>query len=778
MTREGLLRVRLADLPQDLLLRHVANGEEPAVGRLLAARGLLPEDLPRLADEAAAPPWQDLPGITQIVEEVAEFLRRGGRLAIHGDYDVDGITGAAIAARAVESLGHRPEVFLPHRLRDGYGLKSETVRRLQEGGIGGILTIDCGVSAHAAAQVAAELGVRLWITDHHLQGDVLPEAPMAHPGSLDREHPLRWLSGAGVALQLARAWLGSRSEELLDLAALGTLADQVPLLGENRRIARTGLRRMGEHPRPGIAALLQVARFQGPIDEEAAAFVLAPRLNASGRLDHPDLALHLLQAGLGEAGEIAQRLESLNRQRRTLEQEVSREAMAQVPPGASCVVVHGEGWHRGVIGIVAARLVDEFSLPAFVMSVEGGVAYGSARAPAGAPLLEALTAARGWLAEFGGHPGAAGFHLGAGAVEGLKGALETYYRSHPPVAEPRLVDARLRLGDASLAVVDGLERLRPFGPGQPQPQWLIEDAEVLEDRAIGDGRHRRLRLRDRSGESVALHWRAGEVGVDRVDLVAALEADTFQGERRARLRVVERAPSAMAELRRQAALPPRIVPGPGAAEVLDRRGMGPGEVAGLCHYYTLDGLTVGRSAAAFGEGFYPSADAPEELMALYRSGRLRGVVGPHPVPFLPIQTVVAMERAASPMELRAVASGRRLVLGYRPLDEHSLAQAAAVWAPTDDDLRQAYRQMRLWPAQKLALPPEGPTELVPYLVFRELGLVAPDGMTPHPVRLEDSRLLAAFRQRAQAFAESAGVWYGQFEELCRLLSDAEALGVG
>ncbi len=775
MAPEGVLHLQLADLSQELLLRHVADGELPAVARLFAARGLAPQDLAGLAEEGTEPDWQEMPGIVEIVEQVAEFLQRGGRLAIHGDYDVDGITGAAIAARAVESLGYRPEVFLPHRLKDGYGLKSETVRRLHAQGVQGILTVDCGVSAHAAAEVAAELGVRLWITDHHARGPVLPKAPMAHPGSLDEDHPLRWLSGAGVALQLGRAWLGAASVELWDLAALGTLADQVPLRGENRRIARRGLRRISEHPRPGIAALLQVARYQGPIDEEAAAFVLAPRLNASGRLDHPDLAFRLLQADRGTASEIAERLERLNRQRRTIEQEVSREAKEQVPAGAPCVVVHADGWHRGVIGIVAARLVDEFAVPAFVMSVEEGIAYGSARAPAGAPLLEALTAARGCLKEFGGHPGAAGFHLDAESLAEFRAALEAYYGSHPPTPEPRPVDARLRLGDAALAVVDGLERLRPFGAGQPVPQWLIEDAEVLEDKPIGDGRHRRLRLRDRSGEAVALHWRAGEVGERRLDLIVALEADTFQGERRARLRVVERAPSAMAVLRRRAALPPRVLPGPGASEVLDRRGMGPGEISGLCHYYTLDGLTVGRAVAAFGEGVYPSAEAPDELRELYRSGRLRGVAGPHPVSCLPIETVVAMERAASLAELRAAAAGRRLVLAYRPLDEHSLAEAAKAWAPSDDDLRQAYRQMRLWPPEKLALPPEAPEDLVAYLVFRELGLVGAQGMTPHRVRLEDSRLLEAFRQRARAFAESAGLWYGAFDKLCRALVEGQAL---
>ena len=771
MAKEGLLRVRLADPAHDLLARHVGLGEPPAAARLFAARGLTPETLKALAQDGDEQDFRDLPGVARIADEVRAFLQEGGRLAIHGDYDVDGITGAAIAAWAVEALGHRAQVFLPHRLKDGYGLKAETVRRLREQGVGGILTVDCGGTAVEAAHVARELGVRLWITDHHELGDRLPDAPMAHPGSLDADHPLRWLSGAGVALQLARAWLGAGSGAVLDLAALGTLADQVPLVGENRRIARRGLRAIGAKPRPGISALLAAARYQGEVDEETAAFVLAPRLNAGGRLDHPDIALRLLRATEGDAPEIAQRLELLNRQRRAIEQDVVRQARVQVPAGASCVVVHGEGWHRGVIGIVAAHLAEEFAQPAFVMSVDSGLAFGSARAPAGSPLMEALRAARGCLREFGGHPGAAGFHLDAEALPELRQALEEFYRAHPAQPEPLRVDARLHLGDAALAVVDALQRLRPFGAGHPAPRWLIEDAEVVEDRPIGDGHHRRIRLRDRSGEAVALHWRASEVAERRLDLVASIEADTFQGERRARLTVVERAPSALAVLRGLAAAPPRAVPGPGAREVLDRRGMGPGETAGLCHYYTLDPLTSSRAVAAFGEGFYPAAQAQEELTALLRSGRLRGVVGPHPVPFLPITTVVAMERAASLEELRASAAGRTLVLAYRPMDERSLALAAEAWSPSDEELRQAYRRMRSWPGEKILNPPDAPGELVAYLVFQELGLIGPQGLTPHQVRLEDSRLLEAFRARALAFSKGVGVWYGAFDGLRQALQD-------
>ena len=766
-----LLRLRLPALPEDVLLRHVALGELPAVARLLAARGLTPEDLARLSTDGAAPDWREVPGLQEVAQDVLAFLGQGGRLAIHGDYDVDGITGAAIALEAVRAAGHDAEVFLPHRLQDGYGLRPDTVLRLAERGVEGILTVDCGVSSFAAAEVARERGVRLWITDHHLRGERAPRAPMAHPGSLDAEHAMRWLSGAGVALQFARALIGSRAEDLVDLAALGTLADQVPLRGENRRLVRQGLERIARQPRPGLAALLRAARYQGPVDEDAVAFVLAPRLNASGRLDHPDVALRLLQADAGTAAELAQHLETLNRRRRALEQDVAEAARAQVAPGAPCAVAYGEGWHRGVIGIVAARLAEEAQVPAFVVSIEGAEAYGSARAAGGLPLLEALAAVGGCLREYGGHPGAAGFQLEAAALGELRLGLQAYYRDHPAVPEPCRVDARLRLADAELGAVDALARLRPFGPGQPAPQWLIEDAEVIEDRPIGDGSHRRMRLRDRTGEATALHWRSGAAPSAHIDLVAALESDTYQGTRRPRLRVVDRAPSAMARLRQAAVAPPQVTVGPGPAEIVDRRGMGPGECVGLIHYFTLDSLTVGRAAAAFGEGFYPAAPGEEELLTeLWRSGRLRGIVGPHAVRGLPIDAVVAMERPATPGELAAAAAGRRVVLAYRPLDEQALATLAGSWAPSDDDLRAAYRRMRSWTSAQLGRPPAAAEDLVPFLVFRELGLIGPEGLGDQKVRLEDSPLLLALRRRAGAFRDTAPLWYGDLRAIRQSLT--------
>ncbi len=762
------LRVRLAQADHGLLAEHLAAGTKPLLSRLLAARGISPQDLADLLSDTPPPPPEEIPGLADIAQEIRGFLAEGGRLAVHGDYDVDGVSGCSIAVLAIEAMGYAATPFLPHRLHDGYGLSAQTVDRLADQGIGGILTVDCGVSSSEAADRALARGVRLWVTDHHQLPRVLPKAPIAHPGLLPEGHALRPLSGAGMALQLARSWLGDGAERLVDLAALGTLADQVPLLGVNRVIVRAGLRALAQSPRPGIAALLAVARGQGEIDEEAIAFLVAPRLNACGRLESPDLALALLRAGAEEAPGLAQRADELNRRRQSIERGVLEAARAQSQDGA-CAFVAGEGWHRGVIGIVAARLVEETGKPAFVIGIEGEEAHGSARTP-GAPLLEALEQHQDLLESFGGHAGAAGFRLKAAHVEALGAGLKAFYQGRQHMAASLRVDGRLRLGDAALEGVEALSHLRPYGAGLPAPVWLVEDVEVLEDRATRDGRHRLMRLRDASGFSSAVHWRGSPAPGTFVDLVAALEENAFRGQRSARLRIVESAPSARQALRGTAVSPPQARQGGKPSEILDRRGSGPPERNEPCHYFTLDTLTLERAVDAFGDGYYPTAPgADEELLELYESGRLRGVVGPHPAPSLPLEEVVAIERGAEPQELSAAAAGRRLVLAFGRDQEGVLQRQAKAWAPSDDELRDAFRAMRRLPKERLRLPPAEPEMALAWHVFREIGLLGDDGLREQPASLDDSQLLALYRRRAARFTETAALFYGPIQALERAL---------
>ncbi|MDA8345189.1 MAG: DHHA1 domain-containing protein [Thermaerobacter sp.] len=772
------LHVRLAPFDAQLMGEHLQAGTEPILARLLAARSITPQELLALVEDPLVPSPDEIPGLAQLAQEVREFLDGGGRLAVHGDYDVDGVSGTAIALAAIEQIGFTARAVLPHRLKDGYGLSAATVDRLNGSGIGGILTVDCGVSSVEAAQRARELGMRLWITDHHALPAILPDALMAHPGVLPERHPLRSLSGAGMALQLARAWLGEEADALLDLATLGTLADQVPLLGANRSIVRRGLRMLARAPRPGIAALLAVARHQGEIDEEAIAFLVAPRLNACGRIDTPDLALSILRSDLDGALALARHADELNRQRQSIERDVLDAARSQAARG-SCAFAAGEGWHRGVVGIVAARLVEETGKPAFVLGIDGEQAHGSARTPVGTPLLEALRANAALLESFGGHAGAAGFHLASDRLEALRDGLQAFYADCAPQAAAVPADGRLRLGEAALAGVEALSRLRPYGAGLPAPVWLVEDAQVIEDRAIGDGRHRLMRLRDATGVSSAVHWRGGPAPGARLDVVAALEENAFRGQRSARLRIIASAPSARALLHEAAARPPLARAEGAPLEIVDRRGSGPPERIEPCQYFTLDTLTIARATEAFGEGYFPAAPGAEkEILELYESGRLRGLVGPHAVAGVPLHEVIALERPAEPAELRAVADGRRLVLAYGRDQEAVLQRQAAAWALSDEALRDAFRTMRKMPRERLLAQPEDDGLALAWHVFRELGLLTGEGLREQPASLGDSQLLASFRRRAARFEETAALFYGPIgalqAALCAVQEDAAA----
>lgn len=769
---------RLRPRQPELLEMHLRAGRPPLLSRLLAARSVGEAELARLTPSGASPDPREIPGLEEIAADVLAFLRAGGTLAVHGDYDVDGVSASAIAAGALGALGHAVDVFLPHRLQDGYGLHPQTVHRLRDRGVGGILTVDCGVSGQAAAEAARELGVRLWITDHHILPEELPAAPLAHPGRLGEDHPLRHLSGAGLAYQCARIWIGDeRAEELVDLAALGTLADQVPLLGENRRIVRAGLERLRRDPRPGLRALLQEAAQSGDVDEEAVAFRIAPRLNACGRMDTPVTAYRLLTADAAMAPALAREAGRRNRDRQEAEAQVLKAARAAART-TGAVVAAGEGWHRGVIGIVASRLSEEFSLPAFVISTEGGEAHGSARAPEGLPLLEALSASRDLLTSYGGHRGAAGFRLPSVAVAELSDRIAGYYLQSRSRPVPPTADVRLTLREVGLDSVAALGTLRPYGQGNPEPLFLVEDAEVLDAQPIGDGKHARLRLRDGAGTAQAVHWRAAPTRERRTDLLVALEENAFRGERSARLRIVALAPSTSARLLAAALWPPEAAPDTAVPRaVIDRRGQGAPPLEGLPHYFTLDGATARETCAALGAGFYAAAPGEEEtLRELHESGRLAGVVGPH-ASGLPITHVVALEHPADPRELLAVAAGAEISLCWRREDEPRLLSRRALWTPSDAQLREAYRRLRRQPEGTLALPPDEAELAIAWAIFNEVGLIAEGRLLDRRIDIAASRLRRLLAERSARYGEHGTLWVGPRRDIEeRLCSPARAVG--
>lgn len=401
--------------------------------RLLAIRGLTDPDaasrfLNPSLDQLFDP--SRLVDLDRAADRLMAAIASRERIAVHGDYDVDGITSTVMLRRAIELLGGHVGHFIPERLTDGYGLQPNTVERLHAEGVTLIVSVDCGIRAPEAARRARELGVDLIITDHHEPDAALPDAcAVVNPKRHDCTYPDKNLAGVGVALKLVQAMCGRAGKSswlpaFVKIASIGTLADVVPLVGENRVIAKLGLQMLTKGPhKVGLRTLLEAAGLNGKtIDSYHIGFMVAPRINAAGRMSTPDIATRLLlasdEAMADEARALAEQLEAENTRRRQEDQDILAKAkkIVETDPevGAhSVLVVAGEGWHRGVIGIVASKLVDAFYRPAIVLSVDGDVAHGSCRSIAGFDMLGCLESCAPLMQRFGGHKAAAGLQLDA-----------------------------------------------------------------------------------------------------------------------------------------------------------------------------------------------------------------------------------------------------------------------------------------------------------------------------------------------------------------------------
>ena len=405
----------------------------PVVARLLCHRGHAdPEAAQRFLYPQLSQLWDPfrLADMRKAVDRLCAALERRERIAIHGDYDVDGVTSTVILRRALELLGGDVTHFIPERLRDGYGLQTPAVERLHAEGVKVIVSVDCGIRSAEAARRAHELGVDLIITDHHEPEAELPPAfAVINPKRVDCSYPDKHLAGVGVAFKVVQALCQRFGREkwlpaFLKLAAIGTVADVVPLVGENRIIAKLGLERLSQGPHTvGLRTLLESAGLQNTaIDGFHVAFVIAPRVNAAGRMSTPDLATRLLlasdEAQRDEVRQLADQLGEENTRRQTYEAEIVTEAKKMVETdvrvGAhNVLVVAGEGWHRGVIGIVASKLVDAFYKPAIVLSIEDGLAHGSCRSIPAFDMLGALDTCADLFVKYGGHRQAAGLTIEA-----------------------------------------------------------------------------------------------------------------------------------------------------------------------------------------------------------------------------------------------------------------------------------------------------------------------------------------------------------------------------
>ncbi|HSG12809.1 MAG TPA: single-stranded-DNA-specific exonuclease RecJ [Gaiellaceae bacterium] len=441
------------------------------------------------------------------VERIRAAIGSGARICVHGDYDVDGICATALAVLLLRELGADVSWHLPSRFEEGYGVSHETLGRLADDGVELLLTVDCGITAVDEVAGARARGLDVVVTDHHRHGESLPDCPIV--ATRPSAYPFPELCGTGVVYKLGEALLGAGHASLrkhLDLVALATIADVVPLVDENRALASTGLKALACTGRPGLQALMRSARVDpAAVDAGAVGFRLAPRINAAGRLGRPDLALELvLTEDADEARRLAAQLEELNRDRQAVEDRILREAtdlvesMSESERRHRGYVLWNEDWHEGVIGIVASRLVERFGRPIVLVAGSRDGWKGSGRSIPRFDLHGALAACADHLERFGGHRAAAGLSIDPARIESFAEAFAAHADEHLSELDLRdftVVDAVVSAADLTLELAEELDRLAPFGLGNPDVTLLLPAAEAVAPATVGEGKHLRFRVR-------------------------------------------------------------------------------------------------------------------------------------------------------------------------------------------------------------------------------------------------------------------------------------------
>ena len=557
-----------ADPPADAIRRLAEALHVPdTLARLLVQRGHGAVDEARSflrpTLDALSDPFE-LPDMAPAVATVTQAVRAGSPILVHGDYDVDGQCGTALLTRVLREAGATVVPFLPNRMRDGYDLGPAGLAAARTAGAGLIITCDCGTTALETVAEARAAGLRVVITDHHLPGELPAADAIVNPRRGRPDAPWADLCGAGVAFKLAQALVSALGLpahlplHLLDLVAVATVADVVPLTGENRVLARFGLRKLQETRWTGLRALIEVAGLQGkPIRAGHVAFALGPRLNAAGRIGEAMDGLALLLADdPADALERARRLETQNVQRQELDQRILQEAVDAVERDARLdeefgLVLASETWHPGVIGIVASRVVERYARPAILIAFEGDTGKGSGRSIPGFDLHAAIAECSQHLVRFGGHPMAAGVTVARDALEGFRAAFNAVARARlaPEDLVPRRrIDAVVRLDELNLDLERLLRHLEPCGAGNPTPVFGVTGVAVREARPVG-ANHLRLVLQDDAGRIPAIGfdwadrvdpawWRAP------VDVAFQLQQNEWRGDVSLQARIVEVRPSA------------------------------------------------------------------------------------------------------------------------------------------------------------------------------------------------------------------------------------------
>ena len=542
--------------------------------QLLWNRGITTHEA---VDEFLNPHWEEdvhdpflFNDMERAVERIDRALQNAERITVHGDYDADGVSGSVILFETLSKLGATVDVYLPHRETEGYGVSDKAVEYLKEKGTGLIITCDCGISSNAAIVRANELGIDVIVTDHHSMPPRLPPAfAILHPQREGERYPWRWLAGGGVAFKLAQA-LVRRSKEraripkpdtfekwLLDMVAISTVADMVPMLGENRTLVRYGLVVLTKTRRLGLRELYQIMNLRSDVSVETISFQIAPRINAAGRLDHANAAVALLlEHDRNKAHELALNLDATNRDRQAMTEIIAKEALAQVvdQQDEPVLIARRDDWPLGMVGLVAGRVMDRYQKPTLLFTQHMGRLSASGRSTKAFDMIGALHSLDAYLEKYGGHPQACGLSLKPETefdvfIKKIRARAAAGAKSS--AGEPsRDVDAEIKLADVTWDLWETLSKFEPFGVGNPAPTYLIRGIRVDECQPVGsDGKHARLAVSDGEIKAKIIAFGFAETCAKtatpgtRLDVLVRLSQNVWNGNRELQLQLVDFCPA-------------------------------------------------------------------------------------------------------------------------------------------------------------------------------------------------------------------------------------------
>ena len=525
-------------------------GVNKLLATILANRGIVEE---KQIDKFLHPKRSDfynpyeMPDMEIAVNRIAKAIENKEKTIIYGDYDVDGITSVTVLKSFLEERGLKVDEYIPNRLNEGYGLNNKAVETIASQGYTLMITVDCGISAIEEVKYANELGIETIITDHHEPGNELPDAlAVVDAKRKDNKYPVRTLAGVGVVFKLLQAIgmrLGLEEKEYLkylDIVCIGTISDIVPLVDENRVIVKLGLKLVEQTKNLGLRSILKSAGYS-KIDSTTISFGVAPRINASGRMGHQEDALKLfLSKEINEVNELTQKLNDYNRIRQETEKNIYAEAIKQIEKDnlakRNTIVVMGKNWHHGVIGIVSSKITEMYFKPSILLCEEDDYGKGSGRSIPGFDLYEALTECKDFIDRFGGHSMAIGINIKKENFENFKDKLEEIAtQKHIEDIVPILkIDAQVSLDEISKDMVDSLKELEPFGEENKTPLFVFKNLKIDSIRALSEGKHLKLTLKDSKNIVNAIGFNLGELTNeykidDRVDVVGNLEINSFNG---------------------------------------------------------------------------------------------------------------------------------------------------------------------------------------------------------------------------------------------------------